>query len=61
MENKETPEVKLGSDDMRFWADIVQNLEKQLETAAKNVKYVKACLEMAEEKYKKAQAEFNKE
>ena len=61
MENKETPEVKLGSDDMIFWQKVIASAEKQAKEFEEAARLQRAVEEMAEKRYKVAQAEFNKE
>lgn len=59
--------IKLGSDEMVFWRDVIDGLkiglksdEASLEAMQKNIKYNKAVLELAENKYKEAEVIFSK-
>ena len=61
MKNKKNPlGIKLGSDDMVFWRNIIDSRKLDIKTSENNLKYFKSILKMAEEEYKKAEAEFNK-
>ena len=57
---KEDLKIKLGSEDMVFWRDVVDNRKLDIATSEKNLKYSKAILKMAEQKYKEAEEKFNK-
>jgi hypothetical protein len=50
--------IKLGSDDMVLWQNIINAREVDIKVAKENLKYFEAILEMAKEKLKKAEKEF---
>lgn len=63
MPNQKKPskiDVKLGSEDMAFWQEIIEARKIDIANTEKNLKYYKFILENAEKEFKKAEEEFNK-
>lgn len=58
--SKEDLGVKLGSDDMVFWRDIIAARKMDIQRSEENIKYFKAILEITEARYKEAEENFNK-
>jgi len=52
--------VKFGSLEMIYWRDIIEARKLDIKTSEDNLKYFRAILAMAEDKFKQAEAEFNK-
>lgn len=50
--------VVMGNDDMVFWQQIIDSRKIDISTAENNLKYFKAILELAEERYKVSKKEF---
>ena len=59
MKKKIDLKIKVGSEDMVFWRDIVEARKEDISISEKNLKYYREILKMAEENYKKAEQEFN--
>ena len=57
--NEEDLGVKLGSDDMVFWRNIVDAYKRDLDTHEKTVRLIRFVIENAEKEYTKAEEEFN--
>jgi hypothetical protein len=51
--------IKLGSDEMVFWRDVIEAKKIDIKTTEDNLKFYKAIVKMAEQKYKEAEQKFN--
>jgi len=58
--NEEDLGVKLGSDDMVFWRNIVDAYTRDLEMHEKTLRLIRFVLENAQKEYTKAEEEFNR-
>lgn len=63
MQNQENEDlgIKLGSDDMVFWRDLIESKKIDLKTTEQNLKFYKFIIEYAEIEYKKAEASYENE
>lgn len=52
--------IKLGSDEMVFWRNLIDAKKIDLKTTEDNLKFYRFIVKYAEEEYKKAEEEFNK-
>ena len=60
-QNKIKPEdVKLGNDDMKFWQNLINAKERDIEVTEENLKFYRFILKYAKLEYEKAEKEFNK-
>ena len=61
MEEPEDLEIEMGSEDMVFWKDEIEGLEKQLEALKKSIENNRKYFEAAQNMLKLATEEFNSE
>ena len=59
MTNQKKPPIKLGSDDMVFWRDLIESKKIDIKTTENNLKFYKFIVHYAEKEYEKAEKEFN--
>jgi len=58
--NEDKLGLKLGSEDMIFWRNLIDAKRLDLKTTQDNLKFYEFLLECAEKKYAEAEKEFNK-
>lgn len=51
--------IKLGSDDMVFWRNLITAREYDIKVTEENLRYYKFILENAKKEFEKAEIEFN--
>lgn len=51
--------IKLGSEDMIYWRDLIDAKERDLKITQQNLKFYKFIIENAKKEYEKAEKEFN--
>lgn len=51
--------VKLGSDDMVFWRNIIDSQKREVDNIKKSLKFSSWLVEKAEKEFEKAEKEFN--
>ncbi len=58
--NKENLGIKLGSDEMVYWKNLIEAKKRDVKMTEENLKFYKFIVKYAEEEYKKAEKEFKK-
>jgi len=58
--NKEDLGIKLGSDEMVYWKNIIEAKKMDVKMTEENLKFYKFIVKYAEQEYQKAEKEFNK-
>lgn len=53
-------DVKLGSEEMLYWKNLIDSKEKDLKITQENLKFYKFIVKYAKEEYERAEKEFNK-
>lgn len=51
--------IKLGSDDMIYWRDLIDAKKQDIKITEQNLKFYKFIVENAQKEYDKAEKEFN--
>lgn len=51
--------IKLGSDDMVFWKNMIEAKEIDIKVTEENLRFYKFIVENAKKEYEKAEKEFN--
>ena len=57
---EQKPLIKLGSDDMVYWRNLIDAKERDIKITEENLKFYKFIVENAKKEYKKAEDDFNK-
>lgn len=53
-------DVTLGNDDMKFWHNLINAKERDIEVTEENLKFYRFILKYAKKEYEKAEKKFNK-
>ena len=56
--NKQDLGIKLGSDEMVFWRNIIEAKKVDLRVSEENLKFYKFIIENAKKEYEKAEQEY---